>query len=188
MYLVGHARVSKFRSERHMHGMALIESLVSLLVLALGVMSLAGVQFRLLAENRLSNQRAVAIGLIDDMANRILNNKDAALAGAYSKAWTEEGDKSDCVARLCSAAQLAQADKYIWKNNISALLAGGKASIFISPNDSRQIGISIAWPVNEGLAKDVDPVAYSAPFNLTMANSGIDCPVEYVCHVAYVQP
>lgn len=188
MLSVSRAMAPSLKNRRRVHGIALIESLVSLLVLALGVMSLAGVQFRLLAENRVSNQRAVAIGLIDDMANRILNNKDEALAGAYSVTWEADVEEADCAARPCNADQLAQADIYAWKKSISVSLPGGSANVFISPNDSRQIGIAVAWLTNESSAKDLDAAVYARPFNLTTDNSGTDCPVEYICHLVYVQP
>jgi len=171
-----------------MHGVALIESLIALLVLALGLLGLAGVQFRLLAENRVSNQRAVAIGLIDDMANRILNNKDQALAGTYSLVWGGVGANMNCAVTLCNKSQLAQADIFAWRSNILGLLPGGNASIFISSKDRRQIGIAVAWSANEDVRKDISASAYAKPFELTLDNSGVACPIGSICHVIYVHP
>ena len=56
---------------RHQRGLSLIESLVALLVLALGIMGLAGVQARMVTETRISNSRAMAVSLIDDLTKRI---------------------------------------------------------------------------------------------------------------------
>ena len=59
------------RSKKRQSGLSLIESLVALVVLALGVMGLAGVQTRLLVETRTANSRAIAVQLIDDLTNRM---------------------------------------------------------------------------------------------------------------------
>lgn len=169
-------------------GLSLIESLVALLVLALGVMGLAGVQTRILAESRTSNARAVAIGLIDDMTNRILLNRDAAIKGSYSSSWGATTTTQDCLANNCTAAQLATSDLNLWRARVSDSLPGADANIFTSPNDARQIGIAIAWTANEGAAQDADTTTYGKPFAVTTALTGVNCPANSICHVVYVQP
>lgn len=169
-------------------GIALMESLIALLVLALGVMGLAGVQIRLLAESRVANHRAVAIGLIDDMANRIMNNRNAALAGAYTSAWGATSLAVNCVATPCSTAQLAQSDVFDWRSSVVAQLPGGNATVFTSTNDPRQFGIAVSWRANEGGRSDTDVTRYNRPFTLNMSTSGVDCPAGSICHLIYVHP
>lgn len=167
-------------------GMTLIESLIALLVLAVGLLGLAGVQARMLAENRTSNQRAVAISLIDDMFNRMRNNRDAAYAGSYASDWSATAAVQDCISATCTPAQLAQSDLNQWRSNISSSLPGGNAKIFTSSTDARQIGIAIAWSANESSAASSS--AYTAPFAITTANQGVACPNNSICHLVYVQP
>lgn len=167
-------------------GMTLVESLIALLVMALGLLGLAGVQARLLAENRTSNQRAIAIGLIEDLANRMVINRDAALAGSYALAWSGTKAAQDCLTAQCTGAQMAQSDLNLWRTNVVAALPGANATVFASPTDARQIGIAIAWNSNEGTASSNS--AYTAPFAITTANAGVACPAASICHVVYFQP
>ena len=180
-------------SSRTQRGMTLLESLVALLVLALGIMGLAGVQTRLLVESRTANQRAVAIGLIDALSNQMLLNRDGAIAGNYALAWSGTKAAKDCVGAQCSGADLAQSDLNLWLATLATVLPGGNATVFASGSDSRQIGIAVAWTANEESANTskystTDAAAYNSPFTLTTANSGVACPANSICHVAYVQP
>jgi type IV pilus assembly protein PilV len=168
-------------------GISLVESLIAVLVMALGVLGLASVQARLLAENRTSNQRAIAIGLIDDLANRMLLNRNAALAGNYAVAWSTAVAAQNCTTGVCTGAQLAQSDMNLWLASVAQSLPGANASVFVSPTDARQIGIAVAWSSNEGKAADSN-TAYTAPFSVTSGNAGVDCPANSICHIVYVQP
>ncbi len=184
--------VSRSAKKSGQSGLSLIESLVSLLVLALGILGLAGVQTRLLVETRTANYRATAIGLIDDLTNRIALNRTASLAGNYNLAWAAAATAAqNCVTATCNGAQLAQSDLNQWRAAVARLLPGSDASVFVSANDIRQIGIAVSWTSNEsskaalGSAADV---AYNAPFSVTAANSGVACPANSICHIVYVQP
>ena len=169
------------------YGLSLIEALVALVVLALGVMGLAGVQTRLLVESRTANHRATAIGLIDDLTNRMLLNRDAAIANSYALAWSTTPAAQNCTTNVCTGAQLAQSDLNLWRTALN-VLPSGNARVFQSPNDARQIGIAIAWSANESSAADTDSVKYNKPFAITAALNGVDCPANAICHLVYVQP
>jgi type IV pilus assembly protein PilV len=172
-------------------GISLLESLIALVVLALGVMSLAGVQARLLVESRTSNHRAVAVGLIDDLNNRILLNRTAALANPtpYALAWTDAATAAvDCVTNQCTGAELANSDLNQWRASVAAAMPGGVASVFSSPNDPRQIGVAIGWAANESKAADADPTKFNSPFAVTEELNGVECPANLICHFSYVQP
>lgn len=183
-------------SRKKVSGMSLIESLIALLVLALGLLGLAGMQARLLAENRISNQRAVAIGLIDDMVNRMQFNRLAAMsgvnatpptAGSYELAWSAAATAAqDCVGQQCTGAEMAQSDLNQWRANLAAALPSANARIFVSGTDARQIGVAIGWSSNEGAA--ASDAAYTTPFSVTAANAGVACPSGLICHVVYFQP
>lgn len=179
----------KTRRKQRQRGLSLIESLISLLVLGLGIMGLAGVQTRLLVESRTANQRAVAIGLIDDLTNKILLNRDAANAGNYALAWGGNSAAINCITAQCTGAQLAQSDLFLWRAQMNTALPGSSATVFQSATDGRQIGISIAWAANESSAD----ATYNNPFTGTTALSGtalsgVVCPINSICHSVYVQP
>lgn len=177
-------------------GITLIESLIALVVLSLGILGLAGVQARMLVESRTTNHRAVAVGLIDDLSNRMLLNRAAALGNpgaatpvpsAYALAFNASATAArDCLTASCTGAQLAQSDLNLWRAALARALPGGQASVFLSPNDSRQIGVVVAWTANESaVAADA---TYTNPLNLTAAANGVACPLNLICHLVYVQP
>ena len=172
-------------------GVSLIESLVALLVLALGIMGLAGVQTRVLVDTRTANHRATAISLINDMSNRMLLNRDVAVQGSYNSVWGATVAAKNCVSSAsnttrCTGAELAQSDLNLWLANVRSVLPSGDAQIFTSTTDARQIGIAIAWAANESVAAPLS--AASNPLAVTAAQNGVACPANAICHVMYVQP
>lgn len=181
---------------RHQRGLSLIEALVSMVVLALGMMGLAGVQMRLLTESRTSNARATAVSLIDDLTNRMLLNRFAAMgqpgaatpvASSYILAWGATKAAKDCTV-VCTGAELAQSDLNLWRAAVVASLPSADATVFQPANDPRQIGIAIAWAANESKAADADSTIYSQKFQITTAANGVACPANSICHLVYVQP
>lgn len=191
---------------RRQSGISLIESLVALVVLALGVMGLAGVQTRLLVETRTANSRAIAVQLIDDLSNRMALNRFAAVGrpqltnpinSSYLLGWSDTSgvgvamptaNPFNCVVNTCTAAQLAQSDLFQWRTAVNAAFPGAQATVFALPlatSDVRQLGIAIAWPLNE---RSGATAAYTEPFNVTAQNSMTACPPNLICHVVYVQP
>ncbi len=169
-------------------GLSLIESLVAMLVLALGIAGLALVQARLLVDSRAASGRSVALTLVDDLANRMMFNRDTAASNGYKLAWGEIPAARDCSMASCSGSELAQADLNAWRLAVKTALPMGNAAVFRSAQDPRQIGIAISWALNESKAVDVDTASYRKPFTVTTTTHGIDCPVSALCHVAYVQP
>lgn len=64
-------------------GFTLIEVLVTLLILAIGLLGLAGMNARMLSSQFEAYQRAQAVMLVEDMASRIRSNPQAARSGGY---------------------------------------------------------------------------------------------------------
>jgi type IV pilus assembly protein PilV len=192
------------RPRNRQAGLSLIESLVALVVLALGIMGLAGVQTRLLVETRTANSRAIAVGLIDDLTNRMALNRLAAIgrplplpavSSLYTFAWSAAMPASQDCTNLCTAAQLAQSDLFLWRTAVNAALPGAQATVFqlaAANGDPRQLGIAIGWPLNEKQVKDgtagSDATKYNAQFDVTALANGVDCPNNLICHLVYVQP
>lgn len=178
-------------SQHSQRGLSLVEAMVAIVVLALGMMGLAGVQARLLVETRTANSRAVAVGLIEDLSNRMLLNRDAMILNRYALAWSGTSAAQDCFAAQCTGAQLAQSDLNIWLLAVNRSLPSANATVFQSPNDTRQIGIAIGWAANESKSQGTtttEQQAYNASFAVTAAANGVACPANLICHLVYVQP
>ena len=175
-------------------GISLIEALVALVILAVGVLGLAGVQARQLVETRTANSRAMAVRLVEDLNERMQLNVATARNGGYTLAFNATPTGGACTTSSCNAAQLAASDLAQWKANVTALLPGGNAAIFRNNQDPRQIGVMLAWNANEGKANSnaaLNNAAYTAPFVVEDAPStaaGATCPANAICHLVYLQP
>jgi type IV pilus assembly protein PilV len=71
------------RAMRSQRGASMIEVLVTMVIIAFGLLGMAGLQTRLQMSEMESYQRSQALLLLNDMANRIAVNRTAAVAGSY---------------------------------------------------------------------------------------------------------
>ena len=75
--------VSTLRQRRTAAGATMIEVLVTMVIIAFGLLGMAGLQVRMQGSELESYQRSQALLLLNDMANRMATNRTALLAGAY---------------------------------------------------------------------------------------------------------
>ena len=92
-------------SARSQRGALLIEVLVTIVILAIGLLGLAGLQARLQLSEMESYQHAQALILLNDMSSRIATNRNAALG--YVTA-TALGAGMTCPAATATATQREQ--------------------------------------------------------------------------------
>ena len=167
-------------------GISLLESLISLLILALGVLGLLSVQLRTITETQTASHRIVATRLTDDLFERIKSNPGGwSSLNQYTVGFGAAPAGGDCVAAACTAAQKAAWDINQWKALVASSLPLGTATSFVSPTDVRQIGVMIGWRANERSA-DAD---FVAPFNTDVADGAlaVTCPANRICFLAYGQ-
>lgn len=174
-------------------GITLIESLVAIVVMALGILGILGVQMRTLTDTQTSVRRAQAIRLIEDMGERMKANPSAlANLNSYVTNFAATPTVPDCSGG-CTAANLATYDVAVWKRTVRENLPLGKASIFVAPGETngnrRQLGVIVAWRENErdGMS-DTDKAAINATLT---AGAGDDtntnaCPADHTCHLQYL--
>jgi type IV pilus assembly protein PilV len=129
----------KFSSDRRIHqgGATLIEALVSILVMSIGLLGIAGLQLNamLYQKNSWSTNRVAEV--TNDLAERIRANPTGAIDGNYSytanyatgKAATFTSNNCRTSGGFCSTAQIAADDltNFILKSQAS--LPGGAAQI-----------------------------------------------------------
>ena len=185
---------------RHQHGISLIESLVAIVVMALGILGILGVQMRTLTDTSTTVRRAQAIRLIEDLSERMRVSPNALLSiKDYESGYDEKGSAltaSDCANTACTPAQQAKYDLKQWKTTVEQTLPGGQASIFLAPGETaeanrRQLGVIIAWRENERAGTKTDDIDASkfraADGTFT---SGTDttnaCPADKTCHLQYI--
>lgn len=189
-------------------GVSLIEALVALLVLALGVMGMAGVQTRTLVESRTTNARSAAIQMAEDLLDRMQANVEVRQSNPainpYVVGWGTPATTTNCfntgtTPLQCTGQQLAEFDLQQWKATLSSLLPNGDARVFRSTTDPSQFGVLIGW--TETLAKNQEGAGLTETAIFTAAVAirdgaaaigtgvaGIACPAGQTCHLVYIRP
>ncbi len=135
-------------------GISLLESLVAMVVLALGVLAMLTMQLRTLADTQTSTRRVQAIRLIEDLGERIRANPHAwEQQERYLSDWqgaAAEPSATSCSARPCSATALAEHELAQWQLQVARSLPLGQARVFLAPGENqaanrRQLGVMIRW-------------------------------------------
>ncbi len=128
-------------SRRTQRGVSLIEVLVSVLILAIGLVGVAGLQAFALKNNQSAQTRSQASALAYDLADRMRGNVAAAIAGMYNPATAAE--LSACrTASGCTLGEMAQDEMQRWLNDVEDILPLGAGWVCIdsTPNDGTGAG------------------------------------------------
>ena len=186
--------------KRRQRGLTLLESLVAIVVAALGILGIVGMQMRTLADTQTSVRRAQAIRLIEDLHERLKVNPSTLVAlTSYTSDWAHEpAVATDCRATHCDPAELAAFDLADWKAAVKRSLPLGQATIFLAPGDvdvnRRLLGVMISWRENEvhdasaAYLDNIDAtLVRSADGTLSLGAAGAaTCPADRTCHLQYI--
>jgi type IV pilus assembly protein PilV len=156
-------------------GIALLEALVALVVLAFGVLGLLWMHQQALVQQRQQLMRSVAIGIADDLAERMRLN--APQSAMYVKAWGNAPASSpDCAATACSRQELASWDMQQLQLTLQSQLPEGDAAVFALTDMPNWRGIVIAWQdANETYRTD-------------SASGSPHCPAQMSCWRLFFRP
>jgi len=130
-------------------GFTLIEVLVTVIILAIGLLGLAGLQLTALKYNHSAYMRSQAIILTNDITDRMRANLDMATAGNYSIALGVVPAVVSCegVGANCSPADVAAADLSDWKQQLAAVLPSGDGAIV---QNGSLFTITLQWDDSRG--------------------------------------
>ena len=181
---------------KRQRGITLIESMVALVIAALGILGILGVHMRTLSDTSTTVRRAQAIRLIDDLGERMRTNPNAMVnLGSYVSNFATNPAVGSC-ASGCDHAALAAYDLAVWKQAVRNSLPLGQAEIFIPPAEAgvaaaqrRQLGVMIAWRENEGDGRKTDDIdATKVRDNSGTLTDGatLACPADRICHLQYI--
>jgi type IV pilus assembly protein PilV len=143
-------------SKKKQTGFTLIEVLVAVVILALGLMGLAGLQATGLANNQSAYNRSQVSQLAYDIADRMRSN--AGFAAQYVTA-TAPGSIPSCpndtnpctacttTATPCLEGDLVAKDVFEWKNALRATLPSGDGIIASEGGDA--YNITVQWDDNK---------------------------------------
>ena len=176
-------------------GSTLIESLVSLIILAIAIIGMLAVQARTLMDTNTAAGRTQAMLLIDDLSERIKGNPDGyAAISNYVFDDTRAVGSTDCSSTACNATALAAYDLDRWQQNIQSSMPGARFQTFISSDNSpvttgnRQLGVLIGWTLRERNTDEASDYMNNFIVPAANVNTGVTCWPGYICHLAYIEP
>lgn len=155
------AALTSMRSRSPQLGTSMIEVLVTLVITVLGLLGIAGLQYRVQLSDVESYQRSQAIVLLQDMAARISTNRNAAVTyvttspiGGTSSCPTTVGTRQEIdTMQWCHALQGA-AELAADGTSRSGAMIGARGCVQALPN--HEYMITVAW---QGLAPVSAPPA-----------------------------
>lgn len=142
------------------NGFSLIEVLVSIVILALGVIGTAGMQVAMLRSAQQSAFHAFAMQIASEMADTMLADHGHARQAAgvdpylgidYRSATDHEpeGPGKSCYGNACNALELAEFEIYDWKKRIKAALPSGRVMVCRDSNPWNAGQKALSWSCDD---------------------------------------
>jgi len=143
----------KTRRPFRITGFSMVEALVALVVLSVGMLGIASLYVTTLRSSGSAITRMQVIMLATDIGDRIRANRLARMG--YNTA-SVAPQNNGCVggAVLCTRAQMAAEDLWVWQNQLAAALPGATGTIAVVPGtmsngqgmvDPSRYTITISW-------------------------------------------
>jgi type IV pilus assembly protein PilV len=132
-------------------GFTLVEAMVSLVVLAVGMLGIAGLYMESLRSGHMAVSYTNAVTLAADMADRIRANPSAVnnYIGAGNGNGTAGGN-NNCVNGIadCTSAQMALDDLFWWYEDVKTLMPVGRTAEVAVVNNPPvdQYTVTLSWP------------------------------------------
>lgn len=148
---------------RSQAGTSLIEVLVAMVVLAIGLLGLVGLQTKLQVVQVESYQRAQALLLLNDMANRIMLNRSAAATyvtadpvGGVDPCPTDNATRAEVdLLEWCAELQGAAETN---GGNVGAMVGGRGCVEVLGPPENQEYLLTVAWQGLSALSAPPDSV------------------------------
>lgn len=140
-------------------GISLIEVLVTLFVLSIGLLGIAGLQSTGLQAGTTATQRSLAVFHSQEIIERMRANRS--MVPDYATATPTDANNcadsgSDTQSQVCTPAQLVQDDLFRWNKAIQAAFPTGLSpttSITVNANTMPvQVTVTISWTERQGTA------------------------------------
>jgi type IV pilus assembly protein PilV len=138
-------------------GFSLIEVLVTLVVVAVGLLGLAKMQAASISNTQVSRVRSLIALQAGSLASAMHGNRDFwAKKGAAAVTFTASGDvvtdpanvlsgTRSCVSNVCTPAELAADDVQTWVRNLNRQFPGYQAAVSCTATDPVNCNITLNW-------------------------------------------
>ncbi|RUQ89032.1 type IV pilus modification protein PilV [Legionella septentrionalis] len=127
---------------KQQNGFSLLEVLVSVLVLAIGLLGIAALQLNMIRHNHSAQLRAVAVAQAGNMLDRMRANYKGVQAGFYNNI-SGIPNAPNCTS--CTNSQIAARDANEWNHANAVLLPSGQGSVASHGN---RFLITVRWDNN----------------------------------------
>ena len=126
----------------YQNGFSLIEVLISMVIMSVGLLGLAGLQMSGISNNHSAYLRSQMTFLTYDIIDRMRSNRISAEGGSYTLLMS---------ASAPTGTSLADTDRIQWLANIANNLPSGDASISTAPGGSNTVvRVTIQWDDSRG--------------------------------------
>lgn len=122
-------------------GATLIEVLITILVLSVGLLGMAGLQALSIQSNHSAYYRSQATFLAYDMSERMRTNRNDALSGKYDVDFPESSNVHT------ASGSSAEVDKAEWLNNLATTLPNGTGKV---SRTGTLVSIEVRWDDSRG--------------------------------------
>jgi len=140
-------KLDTIKQKQDCTGFTMVEVLVAIVVLAVGLLGLAGLQATSLKNNRSSYSRTQAQLLAYDMLDRMRSNRSGVANGNYDNLLGTTPNDPNCISSGCTIAQLAEFDAFEWSALLLQTLPSGTGSVKGSGKGSI-FTITVMWDDN----------------------------------------
>jgi type IV pilus assembly protein PilV len=146
--------------QRFQNGLSMIEILVTLTIVAFGVLGLLGLQARALSFQKDSFDRKSAAEMVSEFAERARVNYQGFRNGFYNRDLTPSaGAPAIAACGPCDEAETADRDLREWHTELRRRIPGAGAYVRWDPANDTWIDVTIAWPEPQrSLLDPVDPL------------------------------
>ena len=143
-------------------GFTLLEVLIAVMLLAVGLLGLAGLQAVSLRNNHSAYLRSQATMLTYDIIDGMRSNRSAAQAANYDIAIGTAASASppDCMANVCTGSEMATADIADWKQSLASLMPSGDGAVARAGN---VVTVTVQW-IDE---RDADATKWTKQFAMS---------------------
>ncbi len=150
-------------------GFGLIEVLVALVIIAIGLLGMAGLQGYSINSSYNAHLRTQATSLAQSIIDRMRANRQQANSNAYAVNFDDNPPSSaaDCTATVCTPAQIKDFDLLEWKCNLGKYMQESVCSPLVSQSTlplgdgeiatqlDGQIRVTVQWSDTRGESHQV---------------------------------
>ena len=140
----GRNRLNKAIVPGKYRGDTMIEVLVTVLILAVGVLGVAAMQVTTFQNLSISHSASVAAMVADDFAERMRANDVEVLANTYNHTENPLSAFTDCAEVACTTSELAGYDIGSWWLALGANLPRGQGLV-VRVGTSRTFTLTVRW-------------------------------------------